>query len=266
MPTRRALAVAAPTAIERTEVMRARRWHICVWTQALSQSAVVASAARLANQWQKTITIQAALRYGAGNRRQQGRLRAALAERRTWGTSRQTRAVIEQATRNLVPTLRVGTQGSAALRRERRRPLVRLCPRRGASRRAPFSLRRRHFARHEIIQPVLVAATGGGGEPIPPRPALHVVGGGAIVDRGGVVEEMAAVQASACATVQMVDACRVVGVGAAPFGHECVQGIEVGVVVGGIADDNVVAAIAVERVAATAADQQIAAGAALQRV
>src|SRR5262249_23063203 len=124
---------------------------------------------------------------------------------------------------------------------------------------------RRHFARHEIIQLVLVAAAGGIEEPIIAGLAVKLVEGGLIV-HGGVVEEIAAVPAAAGAAVQMVDAGREVGVGAAPFGHERVQGVEVRVVVGGIADDNVIATVAVERVAAAAADQQIASGAALQRI
>src|SRR5262249_22685916 len=112
---------------------------------------------------------------------------------------------------------------------------------------------------------ILVAATGGVEEPIAAGLAVKLVEGG-IIMHGGVVEEIATVQAAAGAAVQMVDARRVVGVGAAPLGHECVQGVEVGVVVRGIADDQVVAAVAVERVGAGAADQQVAAGATLQLV
>src|SRR5205085_1198637 len=99
------------------------------------------------------------------------------------------------------------------------------------------------------IHLILDAATDGGEEPIAAGLAVKLVKGG-IIMHGVVVEERAAVQAAAGAAVQMVDARRVVGVGAAPLGHECVQGIEVGVIVGGIADDKVIAAIAVERVAA----------------
>ena len=41
-----------------------------------------------------------------------------------------------------------------------------------------LSLRRRHFARHEIIQPILVAATGGVEEPIAAGLAVKLIEGG----------------------------------------------------------------------------------------
>src|SRR5262245_25774988 len=79
-------------------------------------------------------------------------------------------------------------------------------------------------------------------------------------------QKVAAVQSTAQTTVQMPYAGPVIGIGAAPFGHDGVQGGEIGIEVRGGADEDVAAASAGDRIGAKAADQEIASGAGPQGV